>query len=223
MCSPPMKDDSSSRCIGSADMSARAANSSCGRTKDRNHRRWSKSTAGFTDLRRLCTWIHLTPVLVSLRWPLRQKWSSPPDIQPGLSEDRRFRHDSCRRLTLSFPPTLAVALLVGLLATSTGSLAARAGRGDKKEVLKLRCPPCRQIHCSIRDPKQLGCKGGVTTGVCGCCPACARLAGETCGGDLSYLGKCDQGLTCVAAPRASPLPPYRMQREPPGVCSVSGE
>ena len=34
-------------------------------------------------------------------------------------------------------------------------------------------------------------------GVCGCCPKCARLEGETCGGDHAYNGKCDRGLYCV--------------------------
>lgn len=119
-------------------------------------------------------------------------------------------------------PSLLTLLLVTLLSTSFGSLAARARGGLKHRVPELRCPPCRQIHCAIKDPKVLGCKGGVTTGVCGCCPACARLAGQSCGGDLSYLGKCDQGLRCQPTPRPSSLPAYRMQREPPGEC-VKGE
>ncbi|KAK7115797.1 hypothetical protein V1264_001609 [Littorina saxatilis] len=85
--------------------------------------------------------------------------------------------------------------------------------------MDLRCPPCLQIHCATRDPKELGCKGGVTTGVCGCCPTCARLLGESCGGDLTYLGKCDLGLTCRPDPRTTALPTFSMQREHPGVCT----
>lgn len=81
----------------------------------------------------------------------------------------------------------------------------------------LRCPPCNQIYCDTSDPKALDCLGGVSTGVCGCCPVCARLAGQSCGGDLSYLGKCDRGLVC----RKSPGPAayvFPTQREPAGVC-----
>ncbi|XP_041965922.1 IGFBP domain-containing protein [Alosa sapidissima] len=61
----------------------------------------------------------------------------------------------------------------------------------------LHCPPCERIHCSPLRTLQLTCKGGVTTGVCGCCPTCARQADESCGGSWDYLGKCDQGLVCV--------------------------
>uniref|UniRef100_A0A3P8W0P7 Si:ch73-330k17.3 n=1 Tax=Cynoglossus semilaevis TaxID=244447 RepID=A0A3P8W0P7_CYNSE len=61
----------------------------------------------------------------------------------------------------------------------------------------LHCPPCERIHCSTRRALKLQCKGGVTTGVCGCCPVCARTEGETCGGAWDYLGKCDEGLVCV--------------------------
>uniref|UniRef100_A0A3B3ZUN8 IGFBP N-terminal domain-containing protein n=1 Tax=Periophthalmus magnuspinnatus TaxID=409849 RepID=A0A3B3ZUN8_9GOBI len=61
----------------------------------------------------------------------------------------------------------------------------------------LHCPPCERIHCSPRQAPRLRCKGGATTGVCGCCPVCARTEDETCGGAWDYLGKCDQGLVCV--------------------------
>uniref|UniRef100_A0A667WNG7 Ig-like domain-containing protein n=1 Tax=Myripristis murdjan TaxID=586833 RepID=A0A667WNG7_9TELE len=61
----------------------------------------------------------------------------------------------------------------------------------------LHCPPCERIHCSSRRALKLQCKGGITTGVCGCCPACARVAGETCGGTWDYVGKCDEGLVCA--------------------------
>ncbi|XP_028304513.1 serine protease HTRA3 [Gouania willdenowi] len=65
------------------------------------------------------------------------------------------------------------------------------------QLRALHCPPCERIHCSSRWALRLQCKGGVTTGVCGCCPVCARMEGETCGGAWHYLGKCDQGLVCV--------------------------
>uniref|UniRef100_A0A3P9KRP1 Si:ch73-330k17.3 n=1 Tax=Oryzias latipes TaxID=8090 RepID=A0A3P9KRP1_ORYLA len=69
-----------------------------------------------------------------------------------------------------------------------------------EEALKLQalhCPPCERIHCSTRRALRLQCKGGVTTGVCGCCPVCAKTEGETCGGTWDHLGKCDEGLVCV--------------------------
>lgn len=66
-----------------------------------------------------------------------------------------------------------------------------------QQLEDLHCPPCEQIHCSSRRTLKLQCKGGVTTGICGCCPVCARTEGETCGGTWDYLGKCDEGLVCV--------------------------
>lgn len=64
-------------------------------------------------------------------------------------------------------------------------------------ALDLQCPPCERLHCTPRKAHRLKCRGGVTTGVCGCCPVCAKLEGERCGGTWDYLGKCDQGLNCV--------------------------
>ncbi|KAF7225287.1 insulin-like growth factor-binding protein 4 [Nothobranchius furzeri] len=69
--------------------------------------------------------------------------------------------------------------------------------GATRQLQVLHCPPCEQIHCSSRRALKLQCRGGLTTGVCGCCPTCARLEGETCGGAWDYLGKCDIGLVCV--------------------------
>ncbi|KAJ8029717.1 hypothetical protein HOLleu_29181 [Holothuria leucospilota] len=61
----------------------------------------------------------------------------------------------------------------------------------------LRCPPCEQIHCYPRRGSKLNCRGGVTRGVCNCCPRCAKLEGEPCGGKWDYLGTCDVELECV--------------------------
>ncbi|XP_037539635.1 IGFBP domain-containing protein [Nematolebias whitei] len=69
--------------------------------------------------------------------------------------------------------------------------------GDPRQLQTLHCPPCERVHCSSRRALRLQCKGGVTTGVCGCCPVCARTEGDTCGGTWDYLGKCDEGLVCV--------------------------
>lgn len=78
----------------------------------------------------------------------------------------------------------------------------------------LHCPPCERIHCSTRRALKLQCKGGVTTGVCGCCPVCARVEGETCGGTWDYLGKCDKGLVCVYQESDEP------DRERRGICEA---
>lgn len=61
----------------------------------------------------------------------------------------------------------------------------------------LHCPACERVHCSPRRALKLRCRGGITTGICGCCPTCAKLEGESCGGTWDYLGKCDEGLVCI--------------------------
>uniref|UniRef100_A0A8C8DZ45 Si:ch73-330k17.3 n=1 Tax=Oryzias sinensis TaxID=183150 RepID=A0A8C8DZ45_9TELE len=71
------------------------------------------------------------------------------------------------------------------------------GLEEAQKLQALHCPPCERIHCSTRRALRLQCKGGVTTGVCGCCPVCAKTEGETCGGTWNHLGKCDEGLVCV--------------------------
>uniref|UniRef100_H3BA69 Si:ch73-330k17.3 n=1 Tax=Latimeria chalumnae TaxID=7897 RepID=H3BA69_LATCH len=61
----------------------------------------------------------------------------------------------------------------------------------------LHCPQCERIHCTPKKALRLQCKGGVTTGICGCCPVCSKVEGEDCGGKWDYLGKCDEGLQCL--------------------------
>ncbi|ELU06981.1 hypothetical protein CAPTEDRAFT_176487 [Capitella teleta] len=63
--------------------------------------------------------------------------------------------------------------------------------------LELQCPPCSEIHCMPKKAKRLKCNGGVTKGICNCCPVCAKVEGEACGGQYEYLGKCDRGLECL--------------------------
>ena len=83
----------------------------------------------------------------------------------------------------------------------------------------LQCPPCGRIHCHPKKASQLRCKGGVTTGVCNCCPTCAKIKGERCGGDYNYMGKCDRGLTCKT--RGGDAPLFPSQQEPLGICEIS--
>ena len=70
---------------------------------------------------------------------------------------------------------------------------------DSLTSLELQCPSCSEIHCTPRKAKRLKCQGGVTRGICNCCPVCAKVEGEACGGQYDYLGKCDRGLQCGPA------------------------
>ena len=79
----------------------------------------------------------------------------------------------------------------------------------------MKCPPCEKIHCNPRKASKLTCRGGVTTGVCDCCPLCARVQGERCGGYYNYLGKCDKGLYCEPLRHNKVL---RKKKDPEGRC-----
>ncbi|XP_002732928.2 uncharacterized protein LOC100375861 [Saccoglossus kowalevskii] len=90
--------------------------------------------------------------------------------------------------------------------------------GDKGKRDGLHCPPCDRMLCKPRKPSRLEnkCRGGVTTGTCDCCPACASVEGESCGGKWGSLGKCDFGLECVKP--ANPNIPPGYYNPLPGVC-----
>jgi len=86
----------------------------------------------------------------------------------------------------------------------------RGSRGSPSDglmgggALGLQCPPCERVHCSPRRPSRLRCRGGVVRGVCNCCPVCAKLEGDPCGGQWNYLGTCDVGLYCDTASALRP-------------------
>lgn len=90
--------------------------------------------------------------------------------------------------------TLEMLMVLGAALLAMG---AESPGGGGYSLQALHCPPCERVHCTPRRALRLQCKGGLTTGICGCCPACARTAGESCGGTWGYLGKCDEGLVCV--------------------------
>ncbi|XP_067664624.1 insulin-like growth factor-binding protein 7 [Haliotis asinina] len=79
----------------------------------------------------------------------------------------------------------------------------------------MQCPTCDKIHCSPRKASRLKCKGGITTGICNCCPACAKLEGQKCGGDYNYLGKCDKGFYCK--PHKKTIIGF-IRKDPVGTC-----
>ena len=86
-------------------------------------------------------------------------------------------------------------------------------------VRAMKCPPCDKIHCAPRSAAKLECKGGATTGVCGCCPICARVDGEKCGGYYNYLGKCDKGLYCEPlVTKHKKIRDHHKSRTPDGIC-----
>lgn len=86
-------------------------------------------------------------------------------------------------------------------------------------VRAMTCPPCERIHCSPKSASKLDCKGGVTTGVCGCCPQCAKIEGEKCGGFYNSLGKCDKGLYCEMNVKTK-RKRHQGGREPEGLCKL---
>ncbi|XP_036432014.1 IGFBP domain-containing protein [Colossoma macropomum] len=92
---------------------------------------------------------------------------------------------------------LWILLVVAWAVMSVEMASLESSSPGPQSIQALHCPPCERIHCSPRRALKLQCKGGVTTGVCGCCPTCAKLAGESCGGTWDYLGKCDEGLVCM--------------------------
>ncbi|KAM3609176.1 uncharacterized protein V6R79_010700 [Siganus canaliculatus] len=102
----------------------------------------------------------------------------------------------------------------GVLLGALGSEEAPSASAQQLQV--LHCPPCEQIHCSSRRALNLQCGGGVTTGVCGCCPVCAKTEGERCGGKWDYLGKCDEGLVCVYQDSSADKP----EAERGGICEA---
>ena len=61
----------------------------------------------------------------------------------------------------------------------------------------LSCLPCPLLQQTCLPVYRLGCKGGLTTDICGCCAVCAKVSGERCGrGIFIQEGKCDCGLKC---------------------------
>ncbi|KAK6309348.1 hypothetical protein J4Q44_G00208110 [Coregonus suidteri] len=111
---------------------------------------------------------------------------------------------------------VAVAAAVGV----SGSETTPRSVAQSQTLQSLHCPPCDRIHCTHRRALKLQCKGGLTTGVCGCCPACARTAGESCGGTWDYLGKCDEALLCVYQDSVSAAEGRPDAEERKGICKA---
>jgi len=80
-------------------------------------------------------------------------------------------------------------------------------------VEALSCAPCHLQKC--RPVEELGCRGSVVSGICGCCSTCAKVKDESCGGPWDMAGRCDRGLTCYKTGS------IRQQFQGVGVCRSS--
>ncbi|XP_067656056.1 insulin-like growth factor-binding protein 5 [Haliotis asinina] len=62
---------------------------------------------------------------------------------------------------------------------------------DRKTMQHMfQCPPCDTNLCSLPVNH---CELVLEPGICGCCPVCARRAGQSCG---VTVGRCAHGLKC---------------------------
>ncbi|XP_078697810.1 uncharacterized protein LOC144925603 [Branchiostoma floridae x Branchiostoma belcheri] len=68
--------------------------------------------------------------------------------------------------------------------------------GMVKGLAALSCLQCGTFTC----PPLPSCQGDVTKDACGCCDVCAKIPGESCGGQWNISGTCSRGLTCVVDP-----------------------
>ncbi|KAM9305164.1 insulin-like growth factor-binding protein 2 [Gastrophryne carolinensis] len=82
------------------------------------------------------------------------------------------------------PGYLLLLLVAGLCALSGG------------EVL-FRCPLCTSERVAACPPPRPQCVEQVRAPVCGCCPVCAGLEGDSCG---VYTARCSTGLRCYPKP-----------------------
>nr|API81346.1 venom toxin [Hemiscorpius lepturus] len=64
-------------------------------------------------------------------------------------------------------------------------------------IYSLSCPCWEQEdktdYCG---PPPTDCPLGTTSDVCGCCPVCYKVLGESCGGMWGTMGQCGPGLFC---------------------------
>jgi len=111
--------------------------------------------------------------------------------------------------TSSWKRCLTLALVLLYITPYTTLPAVNALTVAADDALRLQCPPCERVHCSPRRPSRLRCRGGVVRGVCNCCPVCAKLDGDPCGGRWNYLGTCDVGLYCDTSPLTAPSLTHR--------------
>ncbi|XP_064619607.1 cysteine-rich motor neuron 1 protein-like [Lineus longissimus] len=80
----------------------------------------------------------------------------------------------------------------------------------------LICPRCQEERCRPSRKQRLNCRGGYTLDVCNCCPTCAKLEGDLCGGDYQMFGKCDRGMVCQ--PNSVDANRYGVYKNPVGRC-----
>ena len=116
-----------------------------------------------------------------------------------LSSDRATGSRLAAPCNRFLPRLLLLLSIIAASARSRTSSSEDRQTGLIGSALGLQCPPCERVHCSPRRPSRLRCRGGIVRGVCSCCPVCAKLEGDSCGGKWNYLGRCDVGLYCDTA------------------------
>ncbi|XP_057687377.1 kazal-type serine protease inhibitor domain-containing protein 1-like [Corythoichthys intestinalis] len=100
--------------------------------------------------------------------------------------------------------SLAVALLLLVLWPNPRPCRPLEEEGDQQRPTgawpEPDCGPCRLELCPAGP---LGCRAGVVSDRCGCCPECANLEGQACdpGGQNVLFGLCGDGMRCQAEPR----------------------
>jgi hypothetical protein len=110
-------------------------------------------------------------------------------------------------------------LLQGFAFVSTSQLMTtkadmRAKQSDANT--DLICSRCQEERCRPMRKQMLNCRGGYTLDICNCCPTCAMVDGDFCGGDYQMFGKCDRGLVC--RPNDEDAKRYGVYKNPIGRC-----
>ncbi|XP_041367905.1 insulin-like growth factor-binding protein 3 [Gigantopelta aegis] len=90
---------------------------------------------------------------------------------------------------------MKLCVLVALLVTCSNV----DGFGSNRKYLQelFNCIPCDFRNCKF---PQNQCELVLETGICGCCPVCARLDGQLCG---LTRGRCGMGFQCLPDPHAT--------------------
>ena len=90
--------------------------------------------------------------------------------------------------------TLKSCILIAVVVMCTEAEGLRHNRKYLQDLFN--CMPCDFWKCEF--PKEQ-CELVLETGICGCCPMCARLEGQLCG---LTRGRCGMGHQCLPDPHS---------------------